>query len=136
MDPLLSNLKFDSNGLIPAIVQDAKTGQVLMMAWMNREALDKTLATGKTHFFSRSRNKQWLKGESSGHVQQVKSIAVDCDADVLLVKAEQTGAACHEGYFSCFFREYDPAGKNGKVNAEKLFDPEKVYQKPSAPNRK
>ncbi|HZN68214.1 MAG TPA: phosphoribosyl-AMP cyclohydrolase, partial [Tepidisphaeraceae bacterium] len=83
MDALLAQtLKFDANGLIPAIVQDASSGEVLMMAWMNREALDKTLATGKTHFFSRSRNKIWLKGETSGHVQHVRSIAVDCDADV------------------------------------------------------
>ena len=86
MDPQLAQtLKFDANGLIPAIVQDAASGEVLMMGWMNKEALDKTLQTGKTHFFSRSRNKLWLKGESSGHVQHVRSVAVDCDADVLLI---------------------------------------------------
>src|SRR5580704_897547 len=112
MDSTLSNLKFDSNGLIPAIVQDAATGQVLMMAWMNRDALDKTVQTGKTHFFSRSRNKLWLKGETSGHTQSVKSISIDCDQDVLLVKVEQTGAACHEGYYSCFFREHQPGAKD------------------------
>src|SRR5580658_5001065 len=115
MDLQLSNLKFDGNGLIPAIIQDAATGQVLMMAWMNRDALNKTVETGKTHFFSRSRNKLWLKGESSGHVQAVKSISTDCDADVLLVKVEQTGAACHEGYYSCFFRELDEEGDDWKV---------------------
>lgn len=128
MDAILEGLKFDSAGLIPAIVQDHKTNEVLMMAWMNREALRKTLETGKTHFFSRSRGKLWLKGESSGHVQQVKSIRVDCDQDVLLISVEQVGAACHEGYYSCFFREYQPDGK-WKTIGEKLFDPEKVYKK-------
>ena len=127
MDALLAQtLKFDANGLIPAIVQDASSGEVLMMAWMNREALDKTLATGKTHFFSRSRNKIWLKGETSGHVQHVRSIAVDCDADVLLVKVAQVGAACHDGYYSCFYREHR-AGEPFKVVGKKVFDPETVY---------
>lgn len=125
MEPHLEKLKFDANGLIPAIVQDHASGQVLMMAWMNREALEKTVATGKTHFFSRSRNKLWLKGESSGHVQAVKTIRVDCDADVLLIGVEQTGAACHDGYYSCFYREYESAG--WKVIGRKVFDPEKVY---------
>ena len=126
MDAQLEGLKFDANGLIPAIVQDHATGEVLMMAWMNREALRRTVETGKTHFFSRSRNKLWLKGESSGHVQQVKSIATDCDQDVLLVKVEQAGAACHDGYYSCFYREHQPAG-GWKVVGRKVFDPEKVY---------
>ncbi|MGH7214517.1 MAG: phosphoribosyl-AMP cyclohydrolase [Tepidisphaeraceae bacterium] len=126
--PLPPGLKFDSNGLIPAIIQDHQTGQVLMMAWMNADSLGKTIETGKTHFFSRSRNKLWLKGESSGHVQHVKSIATDCDADVLLIKVEQIGAACHEGYYSCFFRERDQAGA-WKVIGQKLFEPEKVYKK-------
>src|SRR5580704_6379883 len=107
MDVQLSNLKFDSGGLVPAIIQDAVSGQVLMMAWMNRESLEKTIQSGKTDFFSRSRNKLWLKGETSGHVQHVKSIATDCDGDVLLIAVEQIGAACHEGYQSCFFRERD-----------------------------
>jgi phosphoribosyl-ATP pyrophosphohydrolase/phosphoribosyl-AMP cyclohydrolase len=129
MDSTLSNLKFDSNGLIPAIVQDAASGQVLMMAWMNRDALDKTVQTGKTHFFSRSRNKLWLKGETSGHTQSVKSISIDCDQDVLLVKVEQTGAACHEGYYSCFFREHQPGAKDWKVVGKKMFEPEEVYKK-------
>jgi phosphoribosyl-AMP cyclohydrolase len=129
MDPTLANLKFDSNGLIPAIVQDAATGQVLMMAWMNRDALQKTVETGKTHFFSRSRNKLWLKGETSGHTQAVKSISTDCDQDVLLVKVEQTGAACHEGYYSCFFREYQQEAKDWKTVGKKLFEPEAVYKK-------
>ena len=130
MDPkLLQTLKFDADGLLPAIVQDATSGEVLMMAWMNKEALQKTLDTGKTHFFSRSRNKLWLKGESSGHVQHVRSVAVDCDADVLLVKVAQVGAACHDGYYSCFYREYKPTDDSPwKVIGRKVFDPERVYR--------
>jgi phosphoribosyl-AMP cyclohydrolase len=129
MNSQLDDLKFDSNGLIPAIIQDAKTNQVLMMAWMNRHALLKTIESGKTHFFSRSRNKLWLKGETSGHTQQVQSISVDCDQDVLLIKVAQTGAACHEGFYSCFFREYQPAGGDWKIVAAKIFEPESVYKK-------
>ena len=129
MDRQLSNLKFDSNGLIPAIIQDAASGEVLMMAWMNRDSLDKTLATGQAHFFSRSRNKLWLKGETSGHVQNVKSIATDCDQDVLLIKVEQVGAACHEGYYSCFFREHQKGAEDWKIAGRKIFEPEKVYRK-------
>jgi phosphoribosyl-AMP cyclohydrolase len=130
MDPLLDKLKFDSNGLIPAIIQDHKTGEVLMMAWMNRESLQKTLDTKQTHFFSRSRDKLWLKGESSGHVQNVKSIATDCDQDVVLVKVEQIGAACHDGYYSCFYREHEGTGRpDWKIVGKKIFEPEKVYKK-------
>jgi phosphoribosyl-AMP cyclohydrolase len=125
MDAELPRLKFDANGLIPAIIQDQKTGQVLMMAWMNADALRRTIATKQTHFFSRSRNKLWLKGERSGHVQHVKWMRVDCDADVLLIGVDQEGAACHEGYYSCFFREMEPSGL--RVVGEKIFDPDKVY---------
>ena len=128
MDAQLEGLKFDAGGLIPAIVQDHKTGEVLMMAWMNRQALARTVETGKTHFFSRSRNKLWLKGETSGHVQHVKSIRVDCDQDVLLIQVEQIGAACHEGYYSCFYREHDP-NRDWKVVGKKVFDPKAVYQR-------
>jgi phosphoribosyl-AMP cyclohydrolase len=129
MDAQLSGLKFDSHGLIPAIVQDHKSNQVLMMAWMNADALAKTLETGKTHFFSRSRNKLWLKGESSGHVQTVKSIRTDCDQDVLLIHVEQAGAACHDGYYSCFYREHE-AGRDGwKIVGEKVFEPASIYKK-------
>jgi len=128
MDAQLQGLKFDSHGLIPAIIQDSHSGEVLMMAWMNKEALDKTVSTGKTHFFSRSRNKLWLKGESSGHVQTVKSIRTDCDQDVLLIKVEQEGAACHDGYYSCFYREHQP-GPDWKIVGNKVFEPEKVYKK-------
>ena len=98
----LDNIKFDSNGLVPAIVQDVKDNQVLMMAYMNRESLQLTIGTGKTHFYSRSRNRLWQKGETSGHFQLVRSIDYDCDGDTILVKVEQIGGACHTGQYSCF----------------------------------
>src|SRR5437899_11467867 len=97
-------LEFHPDGLSPAIVQEQSSGRVLMMAWMNRASLEKTVETGKTHFWSRSRQQFWMKGESSGHIQTVKDIAFDCDGDTLLIQVEQIGAACHEGYRSCFFR--------------------------------
>lgn len=98
----LSQLKYDENGLIPAVVQDVKSGVVLMVAYMNQESLERTLNEGRTVFYSRSRKQQWAKGETSGHVQKVVGIFYDCDADTLLVQVEQTGAACHDGTFSCF----------------------------------
>lgn len=128
MDLSLQNLKFDANGMIGAIIQDDSTGQVLMFAYMNAESLLKTVETGQTHFFSRSRNKLWLKGESSGHTQTVKSISTDCDKDVLLIKVQQTGAACHDGYYSCFYRQFQP-GQDWKIVGKKVFDPETVYKK-------
>jgi phosphoribosyl-AMP cyclohydrolase len=108
---LFDQLKFNSDGLIPAIIQEQSTGRVLMMAWMNRASLEKTCQSGKTHFWSRSRQKFWMKGETSGHVQTVKDIALDCDGDTLLIQVEQVGAACHEHYKSCFFRS---AGTNAQ----------------------
>src|ERR1043166_2606265 len=104
---LYEQLKFNADGLIPAIVQEQSTSRVLMMAWMNRASLERTLETGRTHFWSRSRQKFWMKGETSGHVQQVRDVAFDCDGDTLLIQVEQTGAACHEGYKSCFFRSVE-----------------------------
>lgn len=127
-ETFLHQLKFDSQGLIPAIVQEKGTGQVLMMAWMNRESLLKTLESGCTHFWSRSRKKFWMKGESSGHVQKVRRIAFDCDGDTLLVEVEQAGAACHEGFKSCFFRDVSTEGEIVE-NAKRLVEPEKVYSK-------
>src|SRR5215211_4321474 len=124
MDVLLDSLKFDAQGLIPLIVQDVKNGQVLMMAWMNREALEKTLATGKIHTYSRSRGRLALKGESSKHFQHVKKVLTDCDRDVVLFKVVQDVAACHEGYRSCFFREYEQGADDWKIVAEKAFDPD------------
>ena len=116
------------DGLLPAIAQDAATGQVLMLAYMNAESYAETLATGRAVYFSRSRNKLWRKGEESGHVQTVKAIYLDCDTDTILLKVDQIGgAACHEGYASCFFRQVTPEGL--KVVAEKVFDPKVVYKK-------
>ena len=128
-DPQLDSLKFDSNGLIPVIVQDAANGQVLVMAFANREAIEKTLETGKVHTYSRSRGRLALKGESSGHFQLVKKMLTDCDRDVVLFQVEQIVAACHEGYRSCFFREYQVNQSDWKIIAEKAFDPKSVYEK-------
>lgn len=122
-------LKFTADGLIPAIIQEQSTGRVLMMAWMNRASLETTIATGKTHFWSRSRQKFWMKGESSGHVQVVKDIAFDCDGDTLLIQVEQTGAACHEGFKSCFFRSIEGDGAQWKETEPRLDDPDKIYGK-------
>jgi phosphoribosyl-AMP cyclohydrolase len=102
---LLDSIKFDPQGLVTAIAQDINTNQVLMVAYMNRETLEETLSTGKMVYYSRSRKKRWLKGETSGHFQTVREVYADCDADALLFKIDQTGAACHEGYKSCFFRK-------------------------------
>jgi phosphoribosyl-AMP cyclohydrolase len=127
---LYDQLKFDkATGLIPAIIQEQKTGRVLMMAWMNRASLEKTIATGKTHFWSRSREKFWMKGETSGHTQSVKDIAFDCDGDTLLVQVEQIGAACHEGYKSCFFRSVHQGNEEVKISEPLLVVPEQVYGK-------
>ena len=123
------NLKFDANGLIPAIVQEQNTGRVLMMAWMNRASLEKTLETRKTHFWSRSRQKFWMKGETSGHTQTVKDVAFDCDGDTLLIQVEQIGAACHEGYKSCFFRSVDDGRTSFKTTEPQLKPPGDIYGK-------
>jgi len=114
-------------GLVLVIAQDFKSNEVLMAAFMNQEAFEKTLETGKVHYYSTSRNKIWLKGESSGHVQTVKEVFVDCDMDALLIKVEQTGGACHEGYRSCFYRK---VGKNSvEITGKKVFDEKEVYGK-------
>lgn len=122
-------LDFDkAGGVVAAIAQDADTGEVLMIAWMNPEAFAETLRTGRACYFSRSRNRLWRKGEESGHVQEVKSIHVDCDKDAILLKVKQIGgAACHEGYKSCFFRQVE--GEDLRIIAEKVFDPQAVYKK-------
>ena len=125
--PQLDSLKFDANGLIPVIVQDYTNGEVLVLAFSNRDALEKTIETGKVHTYSRSRGRVALKGESSGHFQVVREIRTDCDRDVVLIKVEQIVAACHEGYRSCFYRQYDPASQDWKQVAEKVFDPDAVY---------
>jgi phosphoribosyl-AMP cyclohydrolase len=122
-------LKFNSDGLIPAIIQEQSTGRVLMMAWMNRASLESTVATGKTHFWSRSRQKFWMKGETSGHTQAVRDISFDCDGDTLLIQVEQIGAACHEGYKSCFFRSVESDGKQSRITEPQLQTPDQIYGK-------
>jgi len=120
---------FDKQGgLVPVVVQDADDGTVLMMAWMDRRAWEKTLETAKAHYFSRSRGRLWMKGETSGHIQEVKEIRIDCDRDAVLLKVVQHGgAACHTGYRSCFYTKITP---NGAVeDADRIFDPKDVYGK-------
>jgi len=122
-------LKYNADGLIPAIIQEQSTGRVLMMAWMNRASIETTVSTGKTHFWSRSRQKFWMKGESSGHTQTVKDIAFDCDGDTLLIQVEQIGAACHEGYQSCFFRSVDAKSSDFRITEPVLKAPSEIYGK-------
>ncbi|HMO26989.1 MAG TPA: phosphoribosyl-AMP cyclohydrolase [Tepidisphaeraceae bacterium] len=129
MSTVPDDLKFDDQGLIPAIAQDHVSGKVLMVAWMNRESLARTLETRKVHYWSRSRKKLWFKGEESGNVQLLKGLRTDCDKDVLLLQIEQIGgAACHEGYESCFFRDWSDDGR-WRVDGQRVFDPEQVYGK-------
>ena len=130
-------LNMGGEDLVIAIAQDWQTNDVLMVAFMNKEAVEQTLKTKKAHYYSTSRQKQWLKGESSGNVQTVKEMYIDCDADAIIMKVEQIGAACHEGYRSCFFRQLDIDKENididnltnddGKVISERLFDPKEMY---------
>ena len=119
---LLSKLTFSADGLIPVIVQDAETKDVLMFAFANREAVSLTLETGSAHYFSRSRNRLWKKGEESGHLQTVHDVLTDCDEDVLIYQVSQEGCACHEGYRSCFFRDIA-----GNVILPRLKDPKDIY---------
>ena len=121
--------RFDENGLIPAIAQDAETGQVLMVAYMNRQALDLTIKTGLATYFSRSRGRLWKKGEQSGHIQQVKQILADCDQDCLILKVAVDVGQCHVGYHSCFYRALRPdATDKLEFIAEKVYDPKKTYE--------
>ena len=124
---VLAELKLDENGLIPVVVQDSENGDVLMVGYMNREAVERTLETRRVTFWSRSRQKFWVKGETSGHFQQLKGMYVDCDQDCLLVKVEQIGPACHEGFRSCFFREITEGGTKREVVAERMKSPEEIY---------
>ena len=119
-------------GLLPAVAQDADSGEVLMLAYMNAESFAETVRTGQAVYFSRSRGRLWRKGEESGHTQQVKQILIDCDGDTILLKVKQRGVACHKGYKSCFFRELAPTGP--RVIAERLIDPADVYE--SSPEEK
>ncbi len=131
---LIASLRFNPDGLIPVIVQQAvgdaasaPAGRVLMMAWMNAEALEKTLATNEMCYWSRSRGKLWLKGESSGHRQKVVAFYRDCDGDTLLFTVRQTGGACHTGYESCFFQRLNPDGTPAPIEETPLFDAATVY---------
>ena len=126
----MSGPDFDKHSLLPVIAQDFESGDVLMLAYMNREAYDETLNTGRVCYYSRSRQKLWRKGEESGNIQEVKELFFDCDADTLLVKVNQIGgAACHEGYRSCFFRQITPSTGEVSTVGERVFDPAKVYGK-------
>ena len=116
------NLKFDANGLIPAVVQDIVNGDVLMVGYMNLAAVEQSITTRRATFWSRSRQKFWIKGETSGNVQHVQEIYVDCDQDCLLVKVEQVGAACHEGYRSCFYRQVQPDGDSLETIADRMVE--------------
>ncbi len=124
--PFLDNLKWTADKLIPAIIQDSETKEVLMMAWMDEHAIRQTCATRQTYFYSRSRRRSWRKGETSGHIQHVETIRTDCDGDVLLIEVRQVGGACHEGYRTCFFRELNSDGRLETV-MEPVFRAEDVY---------
>jgi phosphoribosyl-AMP cyclohydrolase len=127
----LDKVQWDANGLVPVIAQEATTGDVLMFAWMNREALTKTIETGRAVYFSRSRQRLWFKGEESGHVQHVREVRLDCDEDVVLLKIEQvSGIACHTGRHSCFFQKFEGTAQEGDWVAVDpvLKDPEQIYR--------
>lgn len=124
---IINELKYDANGLIPAVVQEHSTGRVLMVAWMNKESLSKTLELGEMVYWSRSRKELWHKGATSGHTQEVVDLAFDCDKDCLLAQVIQKGAACHDGYKSCFYRSI--VNGEPKITEDRLVDPEKVYGK-------
>jgi phosphoribosyl-AMP cyclohydrolase len=122
------DVKFNADGLVPAIVQDAETGDILMMAWMNEQAIQHTLECGNATFYSRSRQKMWVKGESSGHTQKVVDMRIDCDQDTILMRVKSSGPACHVGYKTCFYRSLTSPTEL-KIVEEKAFDPDKVYNK-------
>jgi len=125
--PLADQLNFDERGLIPAIIFDARDNQPLTLCYLDRQALDKTIQSGMVHVFRRSRGRVMLKGETSGHTQRVIEILVDCEGNSLAIKVEQKVAACHAGYYSCYYRRYNPETDDLETTAERVFDPEKVY---------
>ncbi len=124
---LLTNLKFDDKGLIPAVIVDVTDNRVLTLCFMNQEALEKTIETGKVHVFRRSKNRLMLKGETSGHTQSVEEVFFDCEGKSLVIKVNQNVAACHAGYMSCYYRKYNDKTDNIEIIEEKVFDPEKTY---------
>ncbi len=123
---IIAQIKFNDDGLVPAIAQEEASGEVLMMAWMNRDSIIETLATKRVCYFSRSRGKLWRKGESSGQVQLLKEMMIDCDGDTILLKVQQEGVACHTGRRSCFFNSVD--GDKIRINQEILISPDKLYE--------
>ena len=125
----MEGFKFNEQGLMPVIIQDDDNGEVLMLAYMDEKALSRTLSEEKTVFYSRSRNKYWIKGEESGHTQTVVQALTDCDRDTILVRVKQAGGACHLGYRSCFVHELDEKGDIAQVTQKKVFDPKQVYKK-------
>ncbi|OGW85394.1 MAG: phosphoribosyl-AMP cyclohydrolase [Omnitrophica bacterium RIFCSPLOWO2_01_FULL_45_10] len=127
MIEIFENIKFGKNGLIPAVIQDEKSKKALTLCYMNKKALEKTLKTGKVYVYRRSKGRVMMKGETSGCVQRVRSVCIDCEGNSLLVKVEQERAACHEGYFSCYFRKMDKKGRL-KTIEKRIFDPKKVYR--------
>jgi len=127
MNKVLSTLKFDEKGLIPAIIQDEVSGEVLTLCYMNKDALEKTILEGNVYVFRRSKGKLMMKGQTSGCIQKVRKMRIDCEGNSLLFEVEQVKAGCHEGYFSCYFREFDKDG-NIRITAERIFDPKKVYK--------
>ena len=130
IDVDIDTIKFNEKGLVPSITQDAETGEILMFAWMNRDSLAQTLKTGLMTYWSRSRQTLWIKGKTSGNLQEVQEAFVDCDADCLLFKVKQRGlrAACHEGYRSCFYRKIDPADGGFHIIGTKVFEPDKSHK--------
>lgn len=125
---LLANLKFDENGLIPAVIVDVTDNRVLTLCFMNQDALEKTIETGKIHVFRRSKNRLMLKGETSGHIQSVEEVFFDCEGKSLVIKVKQKVAACHAGYRSCYYRKYNDKTDNIEIIEEKVFDPDKTYK--------
>lgn len=127
MEKILKLLKFDEKGLIPAIIQDEISGEVLTLCYMNKDALEKTMQEGKIYVYRRSKGKLMMKGETSGCIQNVRKMRFDCEGNSLLFEVEQVRAGCHEGYFSCYYREFDREG-NVTITSERIFDPKKVYK--------
>ena len=124
---LLTNVKFDDKGLMPAVIVDVTDNRVLTLCFMNQDALEKTIETGKVHVFRRSKNRLMLKGETSGHTQSVEEVFFDCEGKSLVIKVKQKVAACHAGYMSCYYRKYNDKTDNIEIMEEKVFDPEKTY---------
>ena len=126
---LLDKIRFNPHGLVPAIIYDAADSRPLTLCYMNREAVEATVKTGKVHVFRRSLGKMMIKGETSGHIQEVKEIAIDCEGNSLAIKVDQRIAACHAGYRSCYFMRYDPAADAFHIDEDRIFDPDDVYRK-------